>query len=305
MTLPEILTKAASFVAIIAFGYVLRQSGFFKEKDFYFLTKIVLKITLPAAIVYNFSSMEIDVSMLAICLFGLGGGLLYIAVAWLVNARKPAKRKAFDVVNLPGYNIGNFTMPFIQGFLGPTGFAATSLFDTGNAFVCLGGSYSLAGFLLGEGEKRSVKDLIKPLIRSVPFAAYIIMTILTLAHIRLPQIAVSFAETIAGANAFMALLMVGVGFQLKVNRENLAAIFRILGFRYAMAIIFSVLWYRFAPFSLEVRQALAILAFAPIATAAPAFTGNLNLDTGLSSVINSISVILSVVLITITLALIL
>ena len=62
MTLPEILTKAASFVAIIAFGYVLRQSGFFKEKDFYFLTKIVLKITLPAAIVYNFSSMEIDVS---------------------------------------------------------------------------------------------------------------------------------------------------------------------------------------------------------------------------------------------------
>ena len=305
MTLPEILPKAASFVAIIAFGYVLRQSGFFKEKDFYFLTKIVLKITLPAAIVYNFSSMEIDVSMLAICLFGLGGGLLYIAVAWLVNARKSAKRKAFDVVNLPGYNIGNFTMPFIQGFLGPTGFAATSLFDTGNAFVCLGGSYSLAGFLLGEGEKRSVKDLIKPLIRSVPFDAYIIMTILTLAHIRLPQIAVSFAETIAGANAFMALLMVGVGFQLKVNRENLAAIFRILGLRYAMAIIFSVLWYRFAPFSLEVRQALAILAFAPIATAAPAFTGNLNLDTGLSSVINSISVILSVVLITITLALIL
>ncbi len=286
-------------------GYVLRQCGFFQEKDFYLLTKIVLRITLPAAIVYNFSSMEINPSMLAVCLFGLGGGIAYVAAALAVNRRQLPQRRAFDVLNLPGYNIGNFAMPFIQGFLGPIGFAATSLFDTGNALICLGGSCTLAGFLLGEGKKRSWKELAKPLLSSIPFDMYVIMTILTLAHIRLPQVVISFAETIGGANAFAALLMIGVGFQLNADKENLAAIARILGLRYGIAVIFAVLWYCFAPFSIEVRQALAILAFAPIAGAAPAFTGQLHLDVGLSSVINSISVIISVVLITITLTLVL
>ena len=43
----EILIKAASFVAIIFMGYLLRKKGFFKEEDFHVLSKIVLKITLP------------------------------------------------------------------------------------------------------------------------------------------------------------------------------------------------------------------------------------------------------------------
>ncbi len=297
--------KAASFVAIIFLGYGLRRGGFFKEEDFYVLAKIVLKITLPAAIVYNFSNMEINVSMLAICLFGLLGGVIYIAAAWVLNRGKPREKRAFDVLNLSGYNIGNFTMPFVQGFLGPLGFAATSLFDSGNAIVCLGGAYSMANLALGGGKKRSPWDLIKPLIRSVPFDAYVIMTVLTLCHIRLPQIAVSFAETIAGANAFAALLMVGVGFKLKLDKENLSSIGRILGLRYGIGLVLAVVWYRFAPFDLEVRQAFALLAFAPIASAAPAFTGDLKLDVGLSSVINSLSVVISVILITVTLLLIL
>ena len=61
MSMLDILIKAASFAAIIALGYLLRRRGFFKQEDFYILSKIVLKITLPAAIVYNFSSMELDV----------------------------------------------------------------------------------------------------------------------------------------------------------------------------------------------------------------------------------------------------
>lgn len=50
----EILMQAFSFVAIIILGYVLRSRGFFKEEDFYVISRIVLKITLPAAIVSNF-----------------------------------------------------------------------------------------------------------------------------------------------------------------------------------------------------------------------------------------------------------
>ena len=72
----EILTRAGCFVAIIIIGYVLRRIGFFKEEDFKVLSKIVLKITLPAAIISSFSGKEIDPSMLFLCLIGMGGGLI-------------------------------------------------------------------------------------------------------------------------------------------------------------------------------------------------------------------------------------
>ena len=112
----DILIKAGAFASIIVLGYLLRRLGFFKKEDFYILSKIVLKITLPAAIVYNFSTMEIDSSMLSVCLFGLAGGVVLMGAAWIVNTGKQKVRKSFDVLNVAGYNIGNFTMPFIQGF---------------------------------------------------------------------------------------------------------------------------------------------------------------------------------------------
>ena len=62
-----ILMKAASFIAVIILGYGLRKAGFFKEEDFYVLSKIVLKITLPASIIANFSQAEIQPAMLLLC----------------------------------------------------------------------------------------------------------------------------------------------------------------------------------------------------------------------------------------------
>ena len=72
--------KAGSFVAVIIMGNLLRRAGFFKEEDFYVLSKIVLKITLPAAIISNFSGIDLKPSMLVVTLLGFAGGILYIAV---------------------------------------------------------------------------------------------------------------------------------------------------------------------------------------------------------------------------------
>ena len=136
-----ILMKAASFIAVIILGYGLRKAGFFKEEDFYVLSKIVLKITLPASIIANFSQTEIQPAMLLLCLVGFAGGVLYMSLGWILGG-KDRDEKAFHIMNMSGYNIGNFTMPFTAGFFGPTGVVITSLFDTGNAFICLGGAYS-------------------------------------------------------------------------------------------------------------------------------------------------------------------
>ena len=49
----NILIKAGSYVAIILLGILLRRIGFFKESDFSVLSKIVIKVTLPAALIVN------------------------------------------------------------------------------------------------------------------------------------------------------------------------------------------------------------------------------------------------------------
>lgn len=290
----EILVRAGCFVAIILMGVLLRRIGFFKREDFTVLSKIVIKITLPASIVYSFSGKEFDPSLLTVILVGLGAGVLYMALAWLLNRKNSKDRQAFEVLNISGYNIGNFTMPFVQSFLGPTGVIAASLCDTGNVFVCLGGSYSVAS-MIKDNKGFSVRRLAKALVKSIPFDCYVIMTILTLLHISLPAPVVSFAQIIANANAFIPMLMLGIGFQLNASKSQLRQILRILIVRYGVAILLALGVYWLLPFAMEVRQALMIVVFSPFPSAAPPFTEELKGDVGLASAINSISIIISIV----------
>jgi len=290
----DIIVRAGCFVAIILFGYLLRKFGFFKEDDFKILSKIVIRITLPASIVYSFSGKEIDPSMLAITGLGIGAGLIYMFIAWLINRKRGVDKQAFGIINNSGYNIGNFTMPFVQSFLGPVGVITTSLFDTGNAFICLGGSYGVAS-TIKDKNGFSVKKIVKALVKSVPFDCYVIMTVLCLLHITLPTPVISFAEIIGNSNAFMAMLMIGVGFKLSGNREQIGSILEILAVRYGLAVILAVVFFYLTPFSSEIKRTLMILVFAPIPSAAPAFTGEVKGDVGLASAVNSISIVISIV----------
>ena len=221
-------------MAIIVMGYILRKKNFFGEEAFGVLSKITLKITLPAAIVSSFAGKTIDFSMLFLALLGLGGGAIYITIAYLLNKKRGKEQQAFDIVNMSGYNIGNFTMPFVQSFLGPVGVIATSLFDTGNACICLGTSYSIAS-VVKEGSKFSVMKILRNLVKSVPLLCYIFMMCLSLLHVSLPGPVISLAEIISGANAYLAMFMIGVGFKLEANRSQIGQIGKILVLRYALA----------------------------------------------------------------------
>jgi len=300
----DVLIKAGCFVAIILIGYTLRKAGFFKEGDFQVLSKIVLKITLPAAIVSSVANKEIAPSLLFISFLGLAGGILYILIMCLLNVKNSREQMAFDVVNTPGYNIGNFTLPFVQSFLGPVGVLTVSLFDVGNAMVCLGGSYSIAS-IIKSGGRFDVRKIAGKLVRSVPFDTYVIMLVLGLLKIKLPGFVTTFAGTISGGNAFLAMLMIGVGFNLSGDRSQIKHIAKIIAVRYGIAIALALVFFNVLPIELEYRQALALLVFSPIGSAAPAFTAELKGDIGLASAINSVSIIISVVCIVVTLALVL
>jgi predicted permease len=291
----EILTRAICFVAIIILGNILRRVNFFKEEDFKILSKILLRITLPAAIVTSFVGKKIEISMLTLALIGITGGALHMTIGFLVNRKANKERQEFEIVNA-GYNIGAFTMPFAQGFLGPIGVITTSLFDIGNAFVCLGGSLGVAN-IIKSGEKFSVKKIIKTMLKSVALDTYLIMTLVSLLQISIPGPVVTLAEVIGNANAFVAMLMIGIGFKLSGDKGQLGYIARVLLTRYLIAAVLAAGCFYLLPFSLEVRKALIIVAFSPIPSSAPAYAAELKNDVGLASALNSISIICSLVFI--------
>lgn len=292
----DVLIRAGSFVVVIILGYCLKKIGFFKESDFTLLSKITIRITLSAAIVCNFATMQIDLSLLSLAVLGLGGGLAYMALAFLLGRNSCKEDQAFDVLNVTGYNIGCFTIPFAQSFLGPMGVITCSLFDVGNAIICLGGAYSVAT-MIKDGNGFSAKRIVKALSTSVPFVTYIIMVTLNLTHVPIPGAILSCARMIADANAFMAMLMIGVGFKLGGDMSQIGRILKLLAVRYGLASVLALVFYFALPFGIEIRRALVILAFSPIGSAVPGFTGEMKGDVGLSSAVNSISIVVSILII--------
>lgn len=300
-----VLTKAVAFIFIIVMGYALKKKGFFAAKDFYLISRIVIRITLPCAIISNFSNLTMDNSLLFLCVIGVLANVILVSVGYLINLRSDGEKKAFDMINLSGYNIGNFTLPFVQSFLGPVGFAATSLFDAGNAVMCTGVTYTLASIAKGTGEKVSPASVFKSLVSSLPFDAYVVMTVLAICRIPLPSVVTSFAGTVGSANAFLALLMIGIGFEIHMEKDKLTRIVRLMVIRYGVSFLLALAAFFLLPFPLEVRQAMTIVAFGPISSVATAFTGRIGGDVELSSAVNSLSIVLSIITITLTLIVVL
>ena len=289
----ENLMQAGCFVSIILLGYLLRRTGFFQEDAFPLLSRIVLKITLPAAIISNFAEKSLDISLLCLALVGMGVNVIYLLVAYVLNRCKSKQEQAFEMLNLSGYNIGNFIMPFVQGFMGAPGVITAGLFDIGSSMFSLGGSFSMAS-LVKDNHRFSLKRIGKALFSAVAFDAYIIMTVLALLNIQLPTVIITLSDVIGRANVFLSMLMLGVGLRLPNDRSQMGKIAKILCLRYGIAILFALLTYFLLPFSLQVRQTLLLLLFAPIAAAAPAFTNELGCDVGLASAVNSASVLCSI-----------
>ncbi len=63
-----VLLKAGSFVLVIAAGYLLKKTGLFKTSENRTIMKLIMNVTLPAAVITSFSNYERDFS-LNFCIF--------------------------------------------------------------------------------------------------------------------------------------------------------------------------------------------------------------------------------------------
>jgi predicted permease len=296
----EVICKAAAMVAIIILGYVLKRIGFLSRDDFPVLSRIMINITLPCSIIAKFIDFQMDYSFLIFILFGLVLNLILISTGFLAGM-PDKKRQAFFMINFSGYNIGSFTLPFIQEFLGTSGVVATCMFDAGNSVMCTGGTLALASTVADSGGKQGIGSFFKKLFSSVPTDVYLIMLLLSALRIHLPLFLSTLAKTAGNANAFLAMLVIGLGFEWNMQRSEIRDTFFDLVFRYGFSVLIALAFWNLLPFEREVRVALVLTCFSPISALAPSFTMKTGGSVAISSAINSVSIVMSVIIMTILL----
>ena len=293
----EILTRAGFFFLLIVLGYVLKKLKVLTKEDGVTLSRVALNVTLPAAIIMGFRTFSFDARLMTIPLISIAANCLMAFVGFMMTRSSDRNTRIFYMLELPAYNIGNFTLPFVSGILGAGGVVAACLFDMGNAPFCVGLNLTFAALALGESAGQKVWKQLLSVFTRPAFTAYCIMLVLSIASIELPHQVYDFIGLVSPANAPLAMIMIGLMLEFHFDSSKLRDAMMVNVLRIVLAIIIAFLFYKFAPFSQEIRKAVAITAFAPISSASPAFVSYLKGDVALVGFASTISIILTLIII--------
>ena len=290
----NVLTQTIVYVVLLFAGYGFKKAGIFKVEDTDFLKKVILYLTMPAMAVNGLKDLELQPSFLWCFLAGFGTSTILMLVGMAATRKKSPEEKVMYLFNLNTYNIGNFAIPFLTGLLSTDGFAALCLFDIGVAIYLYGIDYSLAEAVKGGKSRFSLKFLLKKIFTSPITDMYLLMILLAALHLRLPEPVLKLASVMGNANAFLAMLSIGILFELKLDRKNLWEMVKFFALRYGTILVIMAGVILFIPFSPDIRQAICVLLAAPVASIAPLLTQNAGGDGAKAAQINSISILLGI-----------
>lgn len=292
----EIVVRALSLVAIVGIGLGIKRLGWASARDCGLFSKLVLGVTLPCALFTSFNDYHLEFALLGLTVLALVVNLTQQVLGYALAARKGRREQAFAVLNSGSYNIGAFATPYLGGFMGPHAMIYSTLFDFGTAFSSAGVAYGWGMSLANEPGEHGWRELVRTLSRSPVFVTYLVLLVMRLLDLRLPDEVITFTSIVGAANPFLAMLMIGIGLELKLHPSKYRAAARMLAVRYAFSTVVAVLCWYLLPFPVEARLVVVMILFAPIASMMPVFTGHAGLDVELSAFMNSVTMVVGIVM---------
>lgn len=249
---------------IILIGYGLKRINLLSKADGGTLSTIILNVTLPAAIIVNLADLQIQTNLLILLLAGFLLNCLMILIGAVASKRKKTVEREFFMYSVSGYNVGNFTLPFLQSFF-PVAVPLLAMFDMGNSIMLAGGSTVAIDKIVGEKAPVTILGIGKKLLKSIPFSAYLLMLILRSGEIVLPTSLIDILKVMAEANTFLSMFMVGLYLELNLPRKSYSLVTKTLGVRYGCGLILFALFY-FLPIPHTMKIVLCLLSVSPIPT---------------------------------------
>lgn len=298
-----ILIRSLSFLLVVLVAYLFKKAGILRSTDGTILQKIILNITLPATIIVGFNAVQVDAILFIMIGLGLLTNLVLVLIGSLFWRKKEPVDRAIMMFSQGGFNIGNFTIPFVQGFF-PAAIPFIGSFDMGNALMLFGGSPMVVDRILGQEREESsyVKRALR-LFHSPSFTTYTLMFLLALLGITVPVTITSVVELFASGNAFLSMFMVGLYLEIDMDRSSLRKISKLLSVRYTLAIAAALLFYFVLPLPEIVRFSLVLVTLAPVGTVSTINMIVYGNKRSISSFLSSVSIIISLILMTIALTL--
>lgn len=290
------LESSAAYLIVMAGGYLLKRLGVFGVQHARAFSKVIMTVTLPAAILHGAAGAQFNAVLVLTVVMSVCLNALLMGMGAAVSRGLPGRDRALCALNSNTFNTGNFAMPFLSGFVGADAFAAICMFDMGSAITTFGPNYAVACALMGarDGKKIGLRDIVKSMLTTPTFDTYLFVVLLNVMHWQLPKLAADTVAMAAGANTFLAMLTIGILFDLKFEKGGAGLIARVLGVRYAVCSAVAVLLWFFFPAPAETVRTLCITAMAPIANCATIITVEQGCDGTVSAVINSLSMVISV-----------
>jgi len=156
--------------------------------------------------------------------------------------------------------------------------------------------------MVASGKHRyGMKDAMKTLFSSVPFMTHLTMITLSVIQIRFPQPVYTVVGMFGSANSFLAMLLIGILFSVKMEKSDARNVVEVLALRVIFSMMFSLAIYYLLPLPMMMKQVLAIIVFSPILSIAPVYTERVGYDKSVAAVANSLAIPISMIAMTILL----
>ncbi|MED4052626.1 AEC family transporter [Niallia taxi] len=251
---------------IIALGYCLKKWNILKEKDGEAMARLIFNVTLPSLIIVTFHSITIDSSLMMLVVLGFVYGIIVAILGLFIFRKEERRNKGMLGMLIPGFNIGLFAYPLVQGIWGEVGIKYFGMFDIGNAIITFGVSYLIGSYYAKEDVVLNFKHVAGKMGRSIPLMTYVIIFIINLTGLSLPGTVIDITSVISKANMPLSLLLLGIYLNFSFQKSYWKGIGRVLGIRYGVGLLFGLLGFFLLPVDDMFRYTVLIALILPMAT---------------------------------------
>ncbi|WP_067727440.1 AEC family transporter [Oceanobacillus damuensis] len=284
-------------IIIIALGYILKKSTIIKETDGEGLSRIIFNITLPALILVTFNDITIEYSLFVLILIGFAYGLFAAFLGILVFRKQTRNIKGMLAMMVPGFNIGLFAYPLVEGIWGREGVQHFGMFDVGNSFIVFGVCYFIGSYYAGEDVRLDIKTMLGKMIRSIPLMTYMVVLLLNLVDFKLPSVIIGTADIISLANMPLSLLLLGIYLNFKFDRRYINLIFKYMAVKYIPGIIVGVALVILLPYDDMFKYTVLIGLLLPTSMSILPYAVEFEYDKRFVGTVSNLTIITSFILI--------
>lgn len=283
-------------IIIISLGYLLKRSKLIKESDGEAISRIVFNLTLPCLILISFNNIKIDFSLIFIMINGFVYGVFLAFLGYLVFKRESRKVKGMMMMIVPGFNIGLFAYPLVEGIWGQEGIKYFGMFDMGNAFIVFGLTYLIGSFYSSDQNTFEIKQVFLKMSRSIPLLTYIIICTISIIGLQLPTVIVDVAGVISKANLPLSLILLGIFLDFSLDKSYFKKIIKYLTLRYVVGLSIGLLAFFFLPFDNMFRYTILLALILPMSLSALVYAVQFNYDKKLIGTVSNLTILISFVL---------